>query len=104
MVTDLLGGQVQVAFDQLATALPHIRQGKVRALAVAWDKRLPQLPDVPTFAELALFGNNDSSWFGLVAPAKTRQGDVPAINAALRRVLRSGELQAKLEPLGVHAR
>jgi tripartite-type tricarboxylate transporter receptor subunit TctC len=66
-----VGGQVQVYFDQVASSLPHIQSGKLRALAVSWGQRLAVLPSVPTYGELTLFSNNDPSWFGLVAPAAT---------------------------------
>src|SRR5438876_7804629 len=72
-LNDTLAGQVQVLFDNLPSSLPHIQSGKLRALAVAWDKRLAALPEVPTYAELGLPLVNDPSWFGLVAPARLPQ-------------------------------
>jgi tripartite-type tricarboxylate transporter receptor subunit TctC len=102
MVSDLLGGQVQIAFDQVTSALQHVKQGRLRALAVAWNKRLVQLPDVPTFAELALFSNNEPSWFGLVAPAETPRAVLIETNAILRRVLASSTLRARLEAVGLY--
>lgn len=105
MMADLLSAQaqVQVAFDQVASALPHLQQGRLRALAVSWHRRLPQLPNVPTFAELALFSNNDPSWFGLVAPAATPRGEVAAVGAGLRRALASPQLRGRLEASGLYA-
>ena len=79
-VADLLEGKVQVYCDQVASSLPHIQAGKLRALAVSWNQRLAVLPKVPTYAELSLFTNNDPSWFGLVAPAGT-----PAVVVRARR-------------------
>jgi tripartite-type tricarboxylate transporter receptor subunit TctC len=68
-LNDVLAGQVQVFFDNLPSSLPHIQAGKLRALAVASDKRVPSLPNVPTFAEVGLPLVNDPAWFGLVGPS-----------------------------------
>ncbi|MBY0410351.1 MAG: ABC transporter substrate-binding protein [Burkholderiaceae bacterium] len=68
-LADVVAGKVPVYFDQVASSLPHIQAGRLRALAVSWKERLQVLPDVPTYAELSLFSSNDPSWFGLVAPA-----------------------------------
>src|SRR3989454_2323166 len=70
-VSDLAGGQVQVIFEGLPTLLPHIKSGKVRALAITGAKRDPALPEVPTFAEAGLPGYDANFWNGLVAPAGT---------------------------------
>src|SRR5438552_13835540 len=68
---DLLGGQVQLMFDNLPPSLPHIKAGKLRALAVTSVARSPALPDVPTIAESGLPGFEASSWFGILVPAGT---------------------------------
>ncbi|MDZ7861350.1 tripartite tricarboxylate transporter substrate-binding protein [Acidovorax sp.] len=68
-LADVVAGKVPVYFDQVASSLPHIQAGRLRALAVSWKERLAVLPGVPTYAELSLFSSNDPSWFGLVAPA-----------------------------------
>ena len=68
-INDVLGGQVPVYFDQVNSSLPHIKSGKVRALAVSWHERLDVLPDVPTYAQAGHPDLNNPSWFGLVAPA-----------------------------------
>src|SRR4051812_15364050 len=65
-LNDALGGQIQVLFDNLPSSLPHIQAGKLRALAVASERRVPVLPDIPTYAELGLEAVNDPSWFGLI--------------------------------------
>src|SRR4029434_2029972 len=70
---DLLGGQVQLMFDNLPPSLPQIKAGKLRALAVTSLTRAPALPDVPTIAESGLPGFEASSWFGILAPAGTPQ-------------------------------
>lgn len=86
-VTALLAGQVHLYFDQLASSLPHIRSGKLTALAVSWPTRLKSVPEVPTFAELGLPSNNIPSWFGIVAPAGTPADTVERLHDAIARVL-----------------
>ncbi|WP_427912376.1 Bug family tripartite tricarboxylate transporter substrate binding protein [Ramlibacter sp. MMS24-I3-19] len=86
--TDLLGGQVSFMFDMAPAVLPHIKEHKMRALAVATDKRLPQLPDVPTLSELGLKDMSMSNWFGLVAPAKTPKAIIAKLNDAANRALK----------------
>jgi tripartite-type tricarboxylate transporter receptor subunit TctC len=100
---DLLSGQVQVAFDQLASALQHIQAGRMRALAVSWGSRLEVLPQVPTFGEKALFANNEPSWFGLVAPAGTPSAAVRRINDAVNSVLAQEAVREKLKAMGFFA-
>ena len=73
-VNDVLAGQVAVYFDQVASSLPHVKSGKLKALAVSWPERLDVLPEVPTYAELGYKQANEPSWFGLVAPAATPRG------------------------------
>ena len=97
MLTDLMSGQIDMAFDQVASALPHIKAGRLRPLAVSWKQRLAQLPEVPTFGELALFANNDPTWFGLVAPARTPAAQVQRLNAAVRKVLALPDVKSRLD-------
>jgi tripartite-type tricarboxylate transporter receptor subunit TctC len=96
-LNDALGGQVQVLFDNLPSSLPHIQAGKLRALAVAWDKRLAILPDVPTFAEVGLGIVNDPSWFGLVAPPRLPPDIVVRLHAALVKALQQPDVLKRLE-------
>jgi tripartite-type tricarboxylate transporter receptor subunit TctC len=100
-ITDLISGQVGVYFDQLASALPHIKSGRVRALAVSWPKRLPMVPDVPTFAELGLPDNNLPSWFGLVAPVNCAAPQVARFNESVTKVLRDPAVRERLEAQGL---
>jgi len=99
---DLLGGQVAVYFDQVASSLPHIQAGRLRALAVSWSQRLDVLPQVPTYAEAALFANNDPSWFGLVAPAGTPPSTVARLQAAVAQTLKEPAVRARLTAQGLY--
>jgi len=92
-VTDLLAGRTQVMFEQSAALLPHIRSGKLKALAVAGPSRLIQLPDVPTAAEAGLPGYEVSAWFALVAPAGTPPEVIARLNRETRKALGNPELQ-----------
>jgi tripartite-type tricarboxylate transporter receptor subunit TctC len=100
-LTDLMGGQVQVYFDQVASSLPHIKSGKLKALAVSWPTRLDVLKDVPTYAEKSLFSNNDPSWFGLLAPAGTPVAAIKRINEAVGVALKDKALRDKLMEQGL---
>jgi tripartite-type tricarboxylate transporter receptor subunit TctC len=102
-ITDLLGGQVQVYFDQVASSLTHIQSGKLKALAVTSPTRLEVLKDVPTYAEKNLFSNNDASWFGLLAPAGTPAATVNRINQAVVSALQDKALRDKLAGQGLFA-
>ena len=99
-MTDLVGGQVQFMFDNMPSALPLVQSGKLRALAVTSPKRSPAAPDVPTMAEAGFEGFDVSSWFGLMAPAKTPDAVVQKLNAAVAKALAKPELQKRLADLG----
>jgi tripartite-type tricarboxylate transporter receptor subunit TctC len=100
-LTDLIAGRAQVYFDQVASSLPHIQSGKLRALAVSWEGRLAVLPEVPTFAEAGLAASNDASWFGLVAPAGTPPAAVAKIQAAAAAAVREPAVARRLQELGL---
>ena len=102
-LTDLLGGQVQIMFDNLPSALPHIKSGKLRALAVTSTKRAPALPDLPTIAESGVPGFEASSWFGILAPAGTPRDIVMRINVEANKALQSAEMKEKLLGQGAEA-
>ncbi|HEY8608260.1 MAG TPA: tripartite tricarboxylate transporter substrate binding protein BugE [Noviherbaspirillum sp.] len=102
-LNDLLGGQVHMMFDNLPSSISHISSGKLRALAIAWPKRLDTLPNVPTFAELGLRQVNDPAWYGLIAPAKTSPEIIKKLNAAAVKVLSSPDVKEKLRQQGAEA-
>ena len=95
-LNDALGGQVQVLFDNLPSSLPHIQSGKLRALAVANDKRVASIPDVPTFAETGHPLVNDPSWFGLIGPARLPDEVTKLLYAALLATLKQPEVQKRI--------
>lgn len=96
---DLLGGQVDAMFPSLTTALPHIKAGKLRALAVASVKRDPLLPDVATVAEQGFAGFSAIQWWGLCAPAKTPEPVVARLNKALNDALALSDVKARLHEM-----
>ena len=100
---DLLGGQVQLMFDNLPPSLPQIKAGKLRALGVTSAARAPALPDVPTIAESGLPGFEASSWFGLLAPAGTPPAIIAKINAEIGKWLATPEAREKLLAAGANA-
>jgi tripartite-type tricarboxylate transporter receptor subunit TctC len=88
-VVDLLGGQVSMMFLTSATALPHIKEGKLRALGVTGPRRLPSLPDVPTLQESGFASVNLTGWFAVVVPAGTSQEIVTRLHTEIVEVLKS---------------
>ena len=98
---DTIGGNVQASFDQVASSLPHIQAGKLRALAISSERRLDMLPEVPTFREAGLPSNNEPSWFGLVAPAGTPAPVVARIQAAAAAAVREPAVTARLLDLAL---
>jgi len=102
-IADLVGGQVQIMFDNLPSALPQIKGGRLRALAVTSAQRAPALPDVPTVAESGLPGFEASSWFGLLAPAGSPRDAILKVNAEVDRWLASPEAKEKLTSQGANA-
>jgi tripartite-type tricarboxylate transporter receptor subunit TctC len=98
--TDLLSGQIDLAFLNAPALLPHIAAGKLRALATTTGKRAGQLPDVPTLDELGLKGFDVATWYGITAPAKTPPAVIDALAAALTKVLTSPDIKAKFAAQG----
>ena len=98
---DLVGGQVETMIDQLTASIQHIKEGRVRALAVTTKKRSAQLPDVPTLAELGLADYDVSTSTGLFAPAGTPRPVLDKLGAALARVLAQPAVRERFAALGV---
>jgi tripartite-type tricarboxylate transporter receptor subunit TctC len=99
-VTDLLGGQVNMMFDNIPSSLPHIKAGKLRALATTGAKRDPALPDLPTLAESGIKGYESGVWFGLAVPAATPKDVVNRLNAAALQGMKSPEFVKRMTDLG----
>jgi tripartite-type tricarboxylate transporter receptor subunit TctC len=100
MITDLAGGQLHFASDALASAVPFVRDGRVRALAIATPDRAKALPDVPTFAEAGLNSYQAYTWNVFFAPAGTPTTIVDSLNAALNRVVAEPAVASRLEEMG----
>jgi tripartite-type tricarboxylate transporter receptor subunit TctC len=99
-MNDLIAGHVPILFDNLPTVIPQVQAGTVRALAVGTPKRLSSLPDVPTFEEAGLAGFEASSWFGVLAPARTPTDIVSKMTADIERVMSSSSLRKSFEVTG----
>jgi tripartite-type tricarboxylate transporter receptor subunit TctC len=99
-INDMLGGHIQVMFDNLPASLPHIQAGKLRALAVAGKTRSPSLPNVPTLAEAGLPGYAVDPWFGVYGPANLPAPVVQALNAAFVEALARPDVRDKLALAG----
>ncbi len=100
-IMDLIGGRVPVIFDTATNSMPLIRSGKVRPIAVGTRARLPELPNVPTFAEAGYPQFEFSAWYALFAPAKTPKDITAKLSAALSTALKKPEVVAKLGEVGV---
>ncbi len=100
-LTDVLAGHVPLMFDLVTTAVPNVKQGKLKALAVTGAARSPLLPDVPTVAESGLAGFEVSAWFALFAPAKVPAPILKRLSDDTYDVLRTPEMQARLRELGM---
>jgi tripartite-type tricarboxylate transporter receptor subunit TctC len=99
-LTDLLGGQVNLMFDNIPSALPHIRSGKLRALATTGARRDPTLPELPTIAESGVTGYESGVWFGLAAPAGTPRDIVSRVADEAIKGTRSPEFVKRMTELG----
>jgi tripartite-type tricarboxylate transporter receptor subunit TctC len=100
LTTDLLGGQITMSFDTITPVLPHIKAGKLRALAVTTATRSKALPDVPTLDESGLKGFNLGTWFGVLAPAATPRDVVTRLNSEIVKIINSPEFKKKMDDIG----
>ncbi len=99
-MTDMIGGQVQVMFDNMPSALPHVKAGKLRALAVTSAQRSPSAPDVLTMGEAGLAGFDVQSWFGVMAPKGTPREIIARLNAESNKALSSADIRERFMDLG----
>ncbi len=99
-VTDLIGGQVNIMFDNIPSSLPHIKGGKLNALATTGAKRDPALPDLPTIAEAGVAGYESGVWFGLSVPAGTPRDVIAKLNAAGVQAAGTPEFKKRMGDLG----
>ena len=102
-VSDLIAGQVQLVFSDAPPALPHVKSGKLRALAVTGAKRTPLMPDLPTVAEAGVPGFELDNWWGILVPAKTPKNLVNRINTELVKVMQLADVKERFGSLGVEA-
>jgi tripartite-type tricarboxylate transporter receptor subunit TctC len=100
LTTDLLGGQISMSFDTVTPVLPHIKAGKLRALAVTTARRSAALPDVPTMDEAGLKGFDMGTWFGVLVPRATPGEVVARLNADVVRIIRSPEFRKRMAEIG----
>ncbi len=100
-IPDLLGGHITMMFDNLPSALPVVKEGKLRALGVTSAHRSASAPDIPTIAEQGLPGYEATSWFAVFVPAHTPKEIVVKLNAEMNRIFTQPDVQAKLKTLGL---
>ena len=100
-ITDLLGGQIAAMFVPIHVALPHVKSGRLVALAVGSPKRHPTAPDLPTLAELGVAGVESDIWYGFVAPKGTPKDVIAKLNAELKSILALPEVQASFAAQGM---
>ena len=100
-LTDLIGGRIDVYFEGRITAEGHFKSGKLKALGLAWSKRSPKAPDVPTFAEAGFPGFEVASWFGVAAPARTPAPVIARLNREIVAALKDPAIQQRMADMDV---
>ena len=100
-VSDLIGGQIGLMFDPVQSVLPHIRAGRIQALAVSSARRSDALPDVPTLSEAGVPGVETTAWWGLLAPAKTPREVIARLSAEAQRAVQTADLRERLSAVGI---
>jgi tripartite-type tricarboxylate transporter receptor subunit TctC len=103
MVTDVIGGQISFTFGSALGVLPHVRSGRMRALAVTGESRSPAVPELPTVAEAGLPGYSIVLWYGLMAPGETPAEMILRLNSEIARVVNDTEIRTRLAGQGVDA-
>jgi tripartite-type tricarboxylate transporter receptor subunit TctC len=101
--TDLIGGQVAILFAISSTVLPHVKSGRIRAIAIATPARMPYLPEVPTIAESGLPGYEAVTWFGFTAPSGTSRDIIGKLNTDILKVLNAPEVRQQFAAQGIDA-
>ena len=102
-LTDLMGGQIQLFFDAATGLINQGKAGKVRLIGVSSDRRLPAVPEVPTFIEQGFAGFTGSTWAGMLAPAATPKDIIRRMSEEVGRIIRSDETRARLDAMGTFA-
>ncbi len=100
-LNDLIAGQAQMMFSNLLTAMPHVRSGRLRAIAISSAKRSPQAPDLPTVAESGVPGYDILPWYGVLAPAGTPRAIVNKLNREIRAILEAPEMKSRFMAQGI---
>jgi tripartite-type tricarboxylate transporter receptor subunit TctC len=100
-LTDLAGGHIEMMFSGVPLLIPHIKNGRIRAIAIGSPKRFAAVPQVPTFDEQGLKGYEASTWFGFMAPAKTPREVVAKFNAEVNKVLATSDIRDRYQALGL---
>lgn len=100
-LTDLIAGRVQMMFSNLLTSMPHVKAGKLRAIAISSARRSPQAPDLPTIAESGVPGYDITPWYGMFAPAGTPRGIVTRLNREAGRILNAPEMKSRFTAQGI---
>jgi tripartite-type tricarboxylate transporter receptor subunit TctC len=95
-MSDLVGGQVNLIFATTASAIPHLKSGRIKGIAVTTAKRSALLPDLPTISESGLAGFDANNWYGLVVPAKTPRAIIDQLNAEVTKVLNMPDVKTTL--------
>ena len=100
-LTDLIGGRVQIMFSNMLTSMPHVRAGKLRAIAISSPKRTPQAPDLPTVAESGVAGFSAVPWYGVLGPAGMPRALVARLNSEIARALALPEMHERFVAQGI---
>jgi len=96
----LLAGQVQLVFDPIPTSLPHVKSGRLRAIAISTAARSPAIPDLPTVAEAGVPGYESSLWYGVLLPARTPPAIIARLNETINAILREADVNERFAALG----